>query len=116
MKLLFYLLSALLLPLLTLAAQLLDRAFMVPARRGRVFLPATWGAALFYVPIPCLSMIAWVWVTRQEWPTWRRRGLGYAAVRALALLALGALAAAIVFACFYAVALGTAWILGVSVE
>jgi hypothetical protein len=116
MKLLYYVVCALVLPVLTLAAQLIDRARMDPLQRQRVFLPATWGAALLYVPVPCLSMIPWVWVTRQEWPTWRQRGLGYATLRCLGVLAAGVIAAAAVFGCFYVVALGCAWVLGVSAD
>ena len=114
MKLLYYVLCALALPLLTLAVQLIDRARLGPSQRERVFLPATWGAALLYVPIPCLSMIPWVWVTRQEWPTWRKHGLAYATVRGLGLLVAGLGASLAVFCCYYAVALGFAWVLGLS--
>ncbi len=114
MKLLFYALCALLSPLITLAAQLANRACMGPQRRARTFLPATWGVALLYAPL--VSMIPWVWVTRQEWPTWRRRGLAYACSLCLLVLAAGVLATLFLWMCFNLAVRGCGRILGVAVD
>src|SRR5580704_10428018 len=53
------------------AVQRWDRARLSPERVERAWNGASWGAALYaFGP---LSMLGWVWVTRQETRRWWRR-------------------------------------------
>lgn len=72
---------------LTLAMQIWDKRRLTERQRARSWNGASWGSAL-YVAGPA-SMIAWAWVTRNEWAEWRRRGLGAALARSVLVLLAG---------------------------
>ncbi len=75
---------------LTFWVQRWDRRSLTKARRSRTWNTASWGSALY--GFSHWSMIGWLWVTRQDWASWRRRGLHAAIGRSAWLLVEGLLA------------------------
>lgn len=91
---------------LTYALQRWDRGRLSPEQRAAAWNGATWGAALYaFGP---LSMLGWVWVTRQRFPVWRRGGVGDAAARSLLLVLAGLATAALIGAAI----VGVDWVIG----
>jgi len=102
MNTLRYVLGLLLGFALPYAVQRWDRGRLPPHIRAGAWNTASWGAALYgFGP---LSMIGWLWVTRHDFWTWRRRdGRLGTLLRTLALLVVGVLASAVIFAVIVAV-------------
>jgi hypothetical protein len=75
------------------ALQRWDRARLPPERRACAWNTASWAAALYaFGP---LSMLGWVWVTRQRFREWHERDdLVLAVLKSVGLELAGALAAA----------------------
>jgi hypothetical protein len=94
----------------TLAAQIWDKRRLTERQRARAWNAASWGSAL-YVAGPG-SMIAWAWVTRNEWARWRRGGLFTALGRSVLLLGVGLLAAALIYGIVLGVVTGLGAALG----
>ncbi len=95
---------------LPLAVQIWDRRRLTSRQRARSWNGASWGSAL-YVAGP-LSMIAWAWVTRNEWTRWRQDGLGAALGRSALVLAAGLGVAALLYAIAIGAVTGLAAALG----
>lgn len=76
----------------TYAVQRWDRGRLPPERRAVAWNAASWAAALYaFGP---LSMLGWVWVTRQRFRAWHERDdLAIALLRSAGLLLAGAVAA-----------------------
>ncbi len=110
MKTLFYTLAFVLNIVTTLALQIWDKRRLTARQRARSWNAASWGSAL-YVAGPG-SMIAWAWVTRNEWARWRRRGLGGALVKSVVVLVVGLGIAALIYAFSVGVITGLAAALG----
>ncbi len=106
MKTLLYSLAFVLNIALTLALQIWDKRRLTERQRARSWNAASWGSAL-YVAGPG-SMIAWAWVTRNEWAEWRRRGLGAALLRSALVLLAGLGIAALI----YGISIGAITVLG----
>lgn len=96
---------------LTLGALLWDRRRLTNAQRARSWNVATWGCAVYWGGI--FAALPWVWVTRSEWPEWRRRGLGHALKRSAWVLVEGLGAVAMLVEVFEAIGEGLATALGV---
>lgn len=91
MKLVHYAVLIALGMLLPFAVQRWDRRRLSDEQRSRAWNTASWGAALYaFGP---LSMIGWVWVTRQELERWSRQGRVMVVLRSGLTLAQGTLAA-----------------------
>ena len=110
MKTLLYTLAFVLNIGATLALQIWDKRRLTRRQRARSWNSASWGSAL-YVAGPG-SMIPWVWVTRNEWARWRRRGLGGALARSVLVLAAGLAIAALIYLLVVGVITGLATALG----
>ena len=97
METLRYVLSLLLGIALPYAVQRWDRQKLSPHVRDGAWNTASWGCALYgFGP---LSMIGWLWVTRHDFGAWRRRdGLAVAVLRSAAVVLVGVLGAAEIFA------------------
>ena len=111
MKTLIYSLAFVLNIALPLTVQILDRRRLTNRQRERAWNEASWGSAL-YVAGP-LSMIAWAWVTRNEWARWRERGLGWALARSALLLVAGLGIALLLYGVVLGALTGLAAVLGV---
>lgn len=111
MKTLLYSLAFVLNIVLTLGAQILDKRRLNERQRARSWNAASWGSAL-YVAGPA-SMIAWAWVTRNEWARWRRRGLDWALLWSVITLAAGLGVGALIYGISVGVITGLAAVLGV---
>lgn len=96
------------------AIQWWDRRRLLPEQRARAWNAASWGSALYGFSF--LSMLAWCWVTRNDWPAWRARSLPYAIARSALLLVIGALVTALVVAVVGAVNVGLAFVCGVEIK
>lgn len=96
----------------TLGALLWDRRRLTDEQRARAWtFPATWGCAVYCAPY---SALPWVWVTRQEWAVWRRRGLGHALAQSAWLLLKGLCAvAALILVVFVGIGEPLAMALGI---
>ena len=110
MKTLLYSLAFVLNIAATLTLQIWDKRRLTPRQRARSWNAASWGSAL-YVAGPG-SMIAWAWVTRNEWARWRRRGLGGALGRSALVLVAGLGIAALIYGFTVGVITGLAAALG----
>lgn len=111
MKTLLYSLVLVLNIVFPLALQIWDRRRLTPRQRARSWNGVSWAVALYgFGPI---SMMAWVWVTRNEWARWRRRGLGAALGRSVLVLLVGAAIGALTLLCVGGVVEGVAALLGV---
>jgi hypothetical protein len=95
---------------LTLGVLRWDRRRLTETQRARSWSPATWGCAIYCAPY---SALPWVWVTRQEWSVWKRRGLAHALAQSAWLLLKGLAAVAALFAVLMAVGEVLATALGV---
>ena len=95
---------------LPLALQIWDKRRLTPRQRARSWNAASWGSAL-YVAGPG-SMIAWAWVTRNEWARWRRQGLAAALGRSLLVLVVGLVIAALIYLIVVGAVTGLATALG----
>jgi hypothetical protein len=99
---------------LTLLALLWDRRRLTPAQRARSWdSVATWGVAIYCAPF---SALPWVWVTRQEWRVWIRRGPTYALARSAWVLLKGKAAVALLVAIYLALGTGLEVALGVDLD
>jgi hypothetical protein len=94
-----------------LALQIWDRRRLTPRQRARSWNGASWGSALY--GFGWISMIAWVWVTRNEWARWRRRGLGAALGWSALVLLVGAAIGVLTLLCVGGAVEGVAALLGV---
>jgi hypothetical protein len=112
MKILLYSILTVLNYGLTYAVQRWDRGRLRPDLRAGAWNGASWGSALYVGG--CLSMIAWCWVTRQEWAAWRREGgLGRALGRSALLLLTGLAAAGAIVVVLMGVGELLGWALGI---
>lgn len=110
MKTLLYTLAFVLNIVTTVALQIWDKRRLTPRQRARSWNAASWGSAL-YVAGPG-SMIAWAWVTRNEWARWRRHGLAAAVGRSVVVLGAGLAIAALIYVVVVGVITGLAAALG----
>ena len=110
MKTFLYILVFVLNTGLTLAVQIWDRRRLTTRQRARAWNSASWGSAIYVAN--AASMIPWAWVTRSEWATWRRRGLGFALARSVLLLVAGLAATAAIYGITLSVVLGVTTALG----
>jgi hypothetical protein len=92
------------------ALQRVDRRRLTPAQQARAWNTASWAAALYaFGP---LSMLGWVWVTRQDVRRWWRASPPLAVARSLLLLGGGLLVMVSIFAFIEGVDLLVAWLAG----
>lgn len=97
------------------AVQWCDKRWLLRERqRERAWNAASWGSALYGFSF--LSMLAWCWVTRSDWPAWRARSLPYAIARSVLLLVIGALVTALVVTVVGALNVGLAFVCGVEIK
>jgi hypothetical protein len=81
---------------LTYLVQRWDRKRLTDDQRAGAWNGATWGAALYaFGP---LSMMGWVWVTRQDVRRWRSGGWPAVVLKSAGVLAVGLVAAVVLFA------------------
>jgi hypothetical protein len=99
---------------LTFGVQLADRRRLSTTQRAAAWNTASWGAAVYWFGF--MSMVPWAWVTRQQWRTWRARGLNEALARSLLLLVYGVIAAAALAALLLLAEAGLATALDVKLE
>ena len=111
MKTLLYTLVFVLNTGLTLGAQLWDKRRLTERQRARAWNTASWGSAIYVASVA--SMIPWAWVTRNEWASWRERGLAFALLRSALLLGAGVVAAALIYGVVIGVLVGVTAALGV---
>ncbi len=111
MKTLLYSLAFVLNIALPLMVQIWDKRRLTDRQRARAWNQASWGSAL-YVAGP-LSMIAWAWVTRNEWARFRQRGLYVALGWSALLLGAGLGVALLLYGIVLGVLMGLAAALGV---
>ena len=95
---------------LTVAVQIWDRRRLTDRQRARAWNAASWGSAIYVASVA--SMIPWAWVTRNEWATWRKRGLTFALGRSALLLGAGLVAAALIYGVVAGVLVGLTAALG----
>jgi hypothetical protein len=70
-----------------LGLQMLDKRRLRPEQRERAWNGVSWAAALYaFGP---LSMVGWVWVTRQDFWAWWRRSVTLALVKTIGFLVIG---------------------------
>ncbi len=81
---------------LPVTLQRLHRRRLTEERRERAWNFASWGAAVYaFGP---LSMMGWLWVTKQDWARWRREGgVAVALGKSVLLLFVGLLASLVLF-------------------
>jgi hypothetical protein len=75
-----------------------DRPRLTEAQRARAWGRTSWDDALHWCVFALnfygvLSIIGWVWVTRQDVGAWKRRGWGIAVLKSLGVLGAGVLCA-----------------------
>jgi hypothetical protein len=90
--------------------QRVDRRRLAPAQHERAWNTASWGAALYaFGP---LSMLGWVWVTRQDARRWWRASRWRAVAWSVVLLGAGLVLAGVIVAVIVGVDLLVAHLAG----